>query len=127
MWKQQYPWIKFRVRDIDKASEGDMAGLVSTLPWLVNMLLVIPGATGVFERFTGWCYEQLCLKRESLAKERASNKNDEPRDAITWLINAMDEGDKSAPPTEHVMQEDARTLIIMGRYRLSHLTFAHPN
>ncbi|RAK70946.1 uncharacterized protein BO72DRAFT_502389 [Aspergillus fijiensis CBS 313.89] len=33
------------------------AGVVTTLPWLMNMLRVIPGATGRFERFAGWCSE----------------------------------------------------------------------
>jgi hypothetical protein len=96
-----------------------MAGLVTTLPWLMNMLRVIPGATGVFEKFAGWCYEQLNLKRESLAQERASGKKPEPRDVMTWLINAMDEGDKSAPPSEAAIQEDARTLISAGRFVFS--------
>jgi hypothetical protein len=96
-----------------------MAGLVTTLPWLMNMLRVIPGATGVFEKFAGWCYEQLRLKRESLAQERASGKKTEPRDVMTWLINAMDEGDKSAPPSEAAIQEDARTLISAGRFVFS--------
>ncbi|KAF2134736.1 cytochrome P450 [Dothidotthia symphoricarpi CBS 119687] len=91
-----------------------IAGLVTTLPWLMNMLRVVPGATGKFERFAGWCYEQLRLKRESLAAERAANSKQEPRDVMTWLIKAMDEGDRSAPPTESAIQEDVRTLISAG-------------
>nr|WHS04497.1 cytochrome P450 monooxygenase [Phaeosphaeriaceae sp. CF-150626] len=91
-----------------------IAGIVTTLPWLMNMLRVIPGATGRFERFAGWCTEQLNLKREALAKERAAGKEHEPRDVMTWLINAMNQGDRSAPPSERAIQEDARTLISAG-------------
>ena len=85
------------------------------MPWLMNMLRVVPGATGRFESFAGWCYEQLLLKRESLAAERAVNETHEPRDVMTWLIQSMDECDRSAPPTESAIQEDARTLISAGR------------
>lgn len=43
-------------------------------------------------------------------------KDQDPRDVISWLIKAFNEGDSSAPPGEMAMQEDARLLIITGRY-----------
>lgn len=92
-----------------------IAGIVTTLPWLMNMLRVVPGATGRFERFAGWCTQQLNQKRQVLAKERATCDKHEPRDVMTWLINAMDQGDRAAPPSERAIQEDARTLISAGR------------
>ena len=92
-----------------------LAGLVTTLPWLMNMLRVIPGATGKFERFAGWCYDMLNLKRESIALQRSTEESWEPRDVMSWLIKAQDESDRSAPPTEAAIQEDARTLISAGR------------
>lgn len=42
-------------------------------------------------------------------------KDQEPRDIISWLIKALNEGDSSAPPGEMAIQEDARLLIIAGR------------
>lgn len=92
-----------------------VAGIVTTLPWLMNMLRVVPGATGRFERFANWCTEQLNLKREAVARERDTGKEHEPRDVMTWLIDAMNSGDRAAPPSERAIQEDARTLITAGR------------
>jgi hypothetical protein len=91
------------------------AGVVTTLPWLMNMLRCIPGATGRFERFAEWCYEQLDLKREVLASEKASEKTAKLQDVMSWIIKAQQEGDRSAPPTESAIREDARTLISAGR------------
>jgi hypothetical protein len=91
------------------------AGVVTTLPWLMNMLRVIPGATGRFERFASWCTEQLNLKREVLAREKATGKPKESQDVMTWIINAQEDGDRSAPPSESAIREDARTLISAGR------------
>lgn len=51
-----------------------------------------------------------------MASETAMFKDQDPRDVISWLIKAFNEGDSSAPPGEMAMQEDARLLIITGRY-----------
>lgn len=51
-----------------------------------------------------------------MAHEAAMFKDRDPRDVISWLIKAFSEGDSSAPPGEMAMQEDARLLIITGRY-----------
>lgn len=51
-----------------------------------------------------------------MAHEAAMFKDRDPRDVISWLIKAFNEGDSSAPPGEMAMQEDARLLIITGRY-----------
>lgn len=51
-----------------------------------------------------------------MAREAAVFKDWDPRDVISWLIKAFNEGDSSAPPGEMAMQEDARLLIITGRY-----------
>lgn len=82
----------------------------------MNMLRVVPGATGPFEKFANWCYEQLRLKRLALKAEQEADGDPTPRDVMTWLINAQENGDKSAPPTEAAIQEDARTLISAGRW-----------
>ncbi|KAG8164305.1 hypothetical protein KVR01_006223 [Diaporthe batatas] len=89
------------------------AGLITTLPWLMNMLRVIPGATGKFEQFASWCYEQLRLKQHQLASEKSTGET-EQRDVMSWLIQAQQRGDRAAPPTESAIREDARTLISAG-------------
>ncbi|KAK8067295.1 hypothetical protein PG997_014042 [Apiospora hydei] len=90
------------------------AGLVTNFPWLMNMLRVIPGATGRFQKFADWCYEQVDLKRDALAREKAEGRAQEPRDVMSWIIKAQQDGDRSAPPTESAIREDARTLISAG-------------
>lgn len=52
---------------------------------------------------------------QAVAHEAAMFKDGDPRDVISWLIKAFNEGDSSAPPGEMAMQEDARLLIITGR------------
>ena len=51
-----------------------------------------------------------------VAHEKASLKDQEPRDVMTWLLKAQDDGDNSAPPGEGAFQEDSRLMIIAGRY-----------
>ncbi|UNI22116.1 hypothetical protein JDV02_008036 [Purpureocillium takamizusanense] len=89
----------------------DVAGLMTTVPWLMNMLRKVPGATGVFERFAQWCYDQLEEKREAL---KVANKGQQPRDVISWLIKSEDEASGMAGSTSAAIQEDARVLIIAG-------------
>ena len=92
------------------------AGVVTNFPWLMNMLRVIPGATGKFQQFADWCYEQVDLKRASLEREKAEGREQQPRDVMSWLIKAQQDGDRSASPTESSIREDARTLISAGRF-----------
>ncbi|KAI1842511.1 hypothetical protein JX265_012677 [Neoarthrinium moseri] len=91
-----------------------IAGVVTTLPWLMNMLRVIPGATGKFEKFASWCSGEVDLKREALASEQAKGMDEEPSDVMSWIIKAQQEKQRSAPPTESAIREDARTLISAG-------------
>ena len=44
------------------------------------------------------------------------DKEREPQDVMSWLLKAMNEKDPSAPPSEQAVEEDARLLIIAGRY-----------
>ncbi|KAK8047912.1 hypothetical protein PG996_015976 [Apiospora saccharicola] len=90
------------------------AGVITNFPWLMNMLRVIPGATGRFQNFADWCYEQVDNKSAALALQKAEGREQEPRDVMSWLIKAHQDGDRSAPPTESAIREDARTLISAG-------------
>ncbi|UKZ96333.1 uncharacterized protein TrAFT101_011130 [Trichoderma asperellum] len=89
-------------------------GVLGTAPWLLSMISKVPGAAAGFSRFTTWCHQQLQEKRKVVADEMAMFKDQDPRDVISWLIKAFNEGDSSAPPGEMAMQEDARLLIITG-------------
>lgn len=66
---------------------------------------------------------------QALAEEKAADKDQTPRDIISWLLKAKEEGDNSAPPGELAIQEDARLLIIAGSdttgAALTHAYVAH--
>ncbi|KAI5861150.1 cytochrome P450 [Durotheca rogersii] len=90
----------------------DIAGLFTTIPWLMNMLRVVPGATGKFDKFARWCREELNLKRRSLDSAISADKDYEPHDVMSWLIKAQ--RDHTGAPTEAAMQEDSRILVMAG-------------
>ncbi|KAL6856827.1 cytochrome P450 [Trichoderma novae-zelandiae] len=89
-------------------------GVLGTVPWLLSMISKVPGAAAGFSRFTTWCHQQLQEKRKIVASEAAMLKDQDPRDILSWLIKALNEGDPSAPPGEMAIQEHARLLIIAG-------------
>lgn len=109
-------------------------GVLGTVPWLLSMLSKIPGAAGGYLKFITWCHQQLQEKRrvrqhnpnhrkhladtfvswQTLANEKAMHMDQDPRDIMSWLLKAEEEGDNSAPPGELAIQEDARLLIIAG-------------
>ncbi|OBS15711.1 hypothetical protein FPOA_13494 [Fusarium poae] len=89
-------------------------GVLGTVPWLLSMLGKIPGAAGGYARFTRWCHEQLQEKRKIIASEKASLKDQDPQDIMSWLVKAMEDGDPCAPPGDQAVEEDARLLIIAG-------------
>lgn len=42
-------------------------------------------------------------------------KGSEPKDIISWLIQAQDNGDPGAPPTDQAIKDDAWFIIAAGR------------
>lgn len=46
---------------------------------------------------------------------RSEQKDQEPRDIMSWLLKAKEDGDPCAPPGDQAIEEDARLLIIAGR------------
>ncbi|KAM0293758.1 hypothetical protein ACHAPM_011480 [Fusarium culmorum] len=89
-------------------------GVLGTVPWVLSMLGKIPGAAGGYARFTRWCHEQLQEKRKIIASEKASLKDQDPRDIMSWLLKAKEDGKSCAPLGDQAMEEDARLLIIAG-------------
>ncbi|KAK6954544.1 hypothetical protein Daesc_004511 [Daldinia eschscholtzii] len=83
-------------------------GILSHVPWLLNMFGKIPGASKAYHPFFNYCQSQVNKKRESLAFEK------EPRDIMSWVIKAVMDNDVSAPPTESALREDARMFIVAG-------------
>ncbi|KAI8963127.1 cytochrome P450 [Daldinia sp. FL1419] len=83
-------------------------GLLSHVPWLLNIFGRIPGASRAYHPFFNYCQSQIDKKRQTLDLEK------HPQDIFSWLLKAVVEKDISASPTEKALLEDARTFIIAG-------------
>ncbi|KAI1646748.1 cytochrome P450 [Daldinia loculata] len=85
-----------------------IVGVLSYIPWLLNIFGHIPGASKAYRPFLVYCQSQVEEKREDIDLEKY------PQDIMTWLLKAVIEKDISASPTEKSLSEDARTLIVAG-------------
>ncbi|KAI0110549.1 monooxygenase [Hypoxylon sp. NC0597] len=83
-------------------------GIGSHVPWLLNVLGNIPGATKGYIPFWDHCHSQLEAKRANFNLEK------DPQDIMSWLLKAIIEKDISASPTKESLVEDCRALIIAG-------------
>ncbi|KAI1135583.1 monooxygenase [Hypoxylon sp. FL0543] len=82
--------------------------VLSHVPWLLNLLGRLPGATEGYVPFWDYCQSQLRAKRANLNLEK------DPEDIMSWLLKAVFEKDVSAPSTKEALEEDCRALIIAG-------------
>ncbi|KAI1414401.1 monooxygenase [Hypoxylon sp. FL1857] len=83
-------------------------GILSHVPWLLNIIGHIPGATKGYVPFWDHCHSLLQSKHASL------NLDKDPQDIMSWLLKAIVERDISASPTKEALIEDCRALIIAG-------------
>lgn len=89
-------------------------------PWLLHMLLQIPGAARGLDPFLKVCQDM--LQDSKLAYEAAKASRDsgdfsyveQPRDIMTALLWAVDVKDPGAPPTEEALILESRTIIHGG-------------
>ncbi|KAF2730514.1 cytochrome P450 [Polyplosphaeria fusca] len=86
----------------------NMMGILSMMPWLLNILGSIPGAAKGFASFFDFCGTQM------EEKARGWDPQKEPGDIASWLVKAVMEKDVSAPPTKEALDDDSRILIIAG-------------
>ncbi|RAK95979.1 cytochrome P450 [Aspergillus ibericus CBS 121593] len=82
--------------------------VAGTIPWLAPMLLQVPGLSQVLNPFRHFCHAVLDEKRKTMTK------GSDPTDVISWLIQAQDKGDPSAPPTDMALKDDAWLVIVAG-------------
>ncbi|KAF2112705.1 cytochrome P450 67 [Lophiotrema nucula] len=85
-----------------------MLGILSTVPWLLNVLGSIPGAAAGYSEFFGFCANQI---RE---KNKTWNADSYPQDVVGWLLKAVKEKDVSASPSPEALEDDSRVMIIAG-------------
>ncbi|KAI9926158.1 hypothetical protein MW887_004621 [Aspergillus wentii] len=83
-------------------------GVLGHIPWLLNVLGCIPGATAGYSGFFKWCADEI----ES--KKKRWNSEEYPQDVVSWLLKAFVEKDVSAAPTEDCLHEDSRVVIVAG-------------
>ncbi|RDW90562.1 cytochrome P450 [Aspergillus mulundensis] len=93
-----------------KAVHGHMAilGVMGHIPWLLNIISHLPGATSAMAEFFRWCEDEIVQKYKNW------NINEPPRDIVSWLLKAYVEKDASAPPTANALHEDSRAVLVAG-------------
>lgn len=98
-------------------------GVLSNVPWLLNLASSIPGATAGYAGFFGWCASEIEAKQKVRFSRKVElsdswqqwNAHHEPEDIVAWLLQAFNEKDVSAAPSEEALHEDSRVVIIAGR------------
>ncbi|RFU30754.1 hypothetical protein B7463_g5576, partial [Scytalidium lignicola] len=86
----------------------EVLGILSHVPWLLNILGCIPGATAGYTGFFSWCAAEIKSKQKQWDSEQY------PQDLVSWLLKAFTEKDVSASPSEAALHEDSRVVIIAG-------------
>ncbi|KAH7389742.1 cytochrome P450 67 [Phaeosphaeria sp. MPI-PUGE-AT-0046c] len=89
-------------------SHMTMLGIMSTVPWLLNLLGSIPGAAAGYSDFFSFCAGQIHEKHKTWDGDKY------PQDVVSWLLKAVKERDVSASPSAAALEDDARVMIIAG-------------
>jgi cytochrome P450 len=84
-------------------------GVLSTVPWLLNILSSIPGAASGYSGFFKFCSDEI------RAKNKTWDADNYPQDVISWLLKAVKDKDVAAPPSPEALEDDTRVVIIAGR------------
>lgn len=91
-------------------------GLLSTVPWLTNILLHVPRASelGGDSDFSQWCWRRIEARRKMLQCQKAGTHDEEaPQDVASWLLKT-DDGE-TWRTDEHALMEDSKLLVVAGR------------
>ncbi|KKY15727.1 putative benzoate 4-monooxygenase cytochrome [Diplodia seriata] len=86
--------------------------ITATVPWLLNLLGKVPGATKGYAPFFEWCAEraqQAPSEKPQQQQQPASDDN-----IFSHLLRAFIAKDTSAPPSAAALHEDARAVVIAG-------------
>ncbi|KAF2470653.1 cytochrome P450 [Lindgomyces ingoldianus] len=85
-----------------------MLGIMSTVPWLLNLLSSIPGAAAGYSEFFSFCAGQIREKHKTWDGDKY------PQDIVSWLLKAVKDKDVSASPSPAALEDDSRVVIIAG-------------
>ncbi|KAK2611662.1 hypothetical protein N8I77_004992 [Diaporthe amygdali] len=89
-------------------SSMNVLGIMSHVPWLLNMMGKIPGAAAAYQEFFAWCGSEIKAKKKNWDVEEY------PKDIVSWLIKAVMDKEPSASPSDAALHEDSRVVIVAG-------------
>ncbi|POS73776.1 hypothetical protein DHEL01_v207829 [Diaporthe helianthi] len=89
-------------------SSMEVLGILSHVPWLLNMAGKIPGAAAAYQEFFSWCGSEIESKKNNF------NVEDQPHDIVSWLVKAVMDKEPSASPSTPALHEDSRVVIVAG-------------
>ncbi|KAL7650319.1 hypothetical protein ACMYSQ_012117 [Aspergillus niger] len=98
-----------KIPELQVIDEGQRyIAVAGTMPWFPPLMLGIPGLSAILNPFRHHCHKLFDAKRAAMTK------GSEPKDIISWLIQAQDNGDPGAPPTDQAIKDDAWFIIAAG-------------
>jgi cytochrome P450 len=94
-----------------------MFGQLRWAPWLMTMLGALPGGSD-FTPFLKLCadvvHERQTQHKANKLKPEQEEENKEFKDVMAYLLEAMDNGGREAPPTEEALGGESRVMIAAG-------------
>ncbi|KAL1617437.1 hypothetical protein SLS56_010980 [Neofusicoccum ribis] len=87
-----------------------MLGYLKPVPWLINIMMSLPGASGAIAPFNEYCSQLVLDRQKALQKE----KTEAPQDVMSWLLKAYEEKSPAAAQTKDALDEDSRALVTGG-------------
>lgn len=105
-------------------------GLLGVIPWLLHLLVRIPGLEGAYAIFKKHCVEQIeqrkAVRRHEVPRymhlmtddqqEWREDTEKKPTDVISWLLKAKEDGDPYASPSDESLYDEGRLVIVAGRF-----------
>ncbi|KAJ5938975.1 hypothetical protein N7466_002109 [Penicillium verhagenii] len=90
-------------------SQMDMVAVFTPVPWFMYILSAIP--------FLKEMHQFLIYSTSQMNERRAEwreNTTEKPTDIVSWLLQAIEDRDPAAPPTDHAFFDEGRLAIIAG-------------
>ncbi|CEJ58377.1 hypothetical protein PMG11_07034 [Penicillium brasilianum] len=88
----------------------EQVGVLGAVPWLLHLLVRIPGLAGPYAIFNKYCISQI----EQRKAEWHQDAEKRPTDVISWLLKAKDDGEAGASTTDLSLYDEGRLAITAG-------------
>ncbi|KAK8117224.1 uncharacterized protein PG998_005505 [Apiospora kogelbergensis] len=92
-------------------------GTLRFVPWLLSLLLKVPGGGGDFASFLKLCEDAKTRSRKkkpTSRKKAAGKTGGRPKPVVSFLLDALERGDPSAAPTPEALADESRSMIAAG-------------